>query len=77
MAYSIFDSIWFDVWITFIGLMGFLFVYTLPSFIAYMRDHKNMTNIMVVNILFGFLIIPWIIVLLYATFSQTKGAASE
>lgn len=66
------DSIWFDVWITFVGLTLFLFVYTFPSFVAYMRDHKNLVNIMVVNVLFGFLVLPWIIMLVYATMSAAN-----
>ena len=72
-----FDSIWFDVGLTMMGLTVFLFIYTFPTFIAYMRDHRNLIKIMVVNVLFGFLIVPWIVMLLYASFSQSKGATSE
>lgn len=71
------DNVWYDIGITMLGLTLILFVYTLPSCIAYMRDHRNLIKIATVNVLFGFLIIPWIIMLLYASFSQTKGATSE
>ena len=72
-----FDSIWFDVGLTMMGLTVFLFIYTFPTFIAYMRDHRNLIKIMVVNVLFGFLIVPWIVMLLYASFSQPEGYTSE
>ena len=71
------QNIWLDVGLTMVGLTVLLFIYTFPTFIAYMRGHKNWIKIMTVNVLVGFLIVPWIVMLLYASFSQPKGATSE
>lgn len=71
------DNAWYDIGMTMLGLFVVLFVYTFPSCVAYMREHPNTFKIMVVNVLFGFLVIPWIILLAYAAYPIKKEQSSE
>lgn len=70
------DNVWYDMGVTMFGMFVFLLAYALPSFIAYVRDHKRFKLILLVNILFGFFILPWVWTLLWATSTQT-GATNE
>lgn len=71
------ESVWYDVGITMLGLMLILFIYTLPSFIAYVKEHPNTFKITVTNVLFGFLVIPWIVLLAYAAYPVKKEQPNE
>lgn len=48
-----------------IGLLG-LFINFLPSFIAFSRNHPNQVAILILNILFGWTGLGWIILLIWA-----------
>lgn len=71
------DSIWVDVGMTMAGLSLFLFIYTFPSFVAYMRYHKHLGRIMFVNVIFGFLVLPWFATLLWAALTNPKEQMNE
>ena len=66
------DSVIFDLGITMLGLTVVLFVYTLPSFIAYMRHHHHFGRILAINVLTGVLILPWIGALVWASSSTSQ-----
>jgi T4 superinfection immunity protein len=55
-----------DLLILGIGLLVFGFVYTLPSIVAFRRDHPNRWLIFVINLAFGGTIIGWGIALAWA-----------
>jgi hypothetical protein len=46
-------------------VLGF-FVYFLPSFIAYNRDHKNKVAIAILNLFFGWTLIGWVGALIWS-----------
>jgi hypothetical protein len=45
-----------------------LVIYLLPSLIIYARSHSNTEGFVIVNILFGWTVIAWITILVYALF---------
>jgi hypothetical protein len=46
-------------------IAGFV-LYFIPSFIAFRRDHRHAIGIMLLNVLAGWLVLPWIASLLWA-----------
>lgn len=42
------------------------FIYFLPSIIAYRKKQPNFSSILALNILLGWLLIPWVIALVWA-----------
>lgn len=59
-------------------LTGVLFVvllfiiYFLPAFIAGYRTHKDHTNILLVNMFFGWSFVGWIVVLIWALSKENR-----
>ncbi len=53
------------VWLI-IGLV-ILIVHFIPSFIAFSRNHENRQTILILNILFGWTIIGWGVLMIWAT----------
>jgi len=53
-----------------IGIIIFLF-YFLPTWIAFSRKKRNVTPILLVNLLLGWSIIGWIVALIWAVSTQT------
>lgn len=43
-----------------------LFLYFLPAFLAFSRNHRNRWVILIVNIVFGVTILGWLIALVWA-----------
>lgn len=66
------QSVVYDVGLTMMGLTVFLLVYTLPTFVAYVRYHKHVGKILFVNVLLGFLVLPWFATLIWAAFTNPK-----
>lgn len=64
------QSVVYDVGLTMLGMTVFLLIYTLPAFVAYVRDHKHFIRILTVNVLFGFLVLPWLVMLAYASLTH-------
>jgi len=60
----------FDSTTTVILLMLVLFLYLLPTLIAYGREHLHRQDIAVINILIGWTLIGWIIVFLWAALGR-------
>jgi len=50
----------------FIVLPAFLYAYFLPTIIAKRRKHVNATAIFMLNLLLGWLLIPWVIAIVWA-----------
>ena len=48
------------VLLTALGLGGFV-LYVLPSLVAYYRDHRKTNTILVLNVLFGWTLIGWVV----------------
>jgi hypothetical protein len=47
-----------------------VFLYLLPSLLAFARDHPSQRAITVLNVLFGWTLIGWILLFLWATLGQ-------
>lgn len=52
-------------------LIIFFPVYFIPSIVAFVRDQKNKLSILLFNLFLGWLFIPWIIALVWATKSKS------
>jgi hypothetical protein len=61
----------FDSTATILMLMAIVLIYMLPTFVAFAREHPRRHDIAVVNILFGWTLIGWIAVFLWATLTET------
>jgi len=57
---------------TVIVLMLILLIYLLPTLIAYSREHPRRVEIVVVNIIFGWTLIGWIVVFLWAALAPVE-----
>jgi hypothetical protein len=47
------------------GIFG-LFLYLIPSIVAYVRKQKNVLSIFVLNFFLGWMIIGWVVALVWA-----------
>jgi uncharacterized membrane protein len=56
---------------TILMLMAIVLIYMLPTFIAFGREHPRRQDVAVINILFGWTLIGWIAVFLWATLTAT------
>jgi len=50
-------------------------LYLLPSFVALLRHHTNMSGVVIVNVLTGWTVIGWIAALVMACWSQPPAVA--
>lgn len=59
-----------------LGALGFIsgLFYFIPTFVAYERNHDNAAGILVLNLLLGWALIPWVIALIWAI---SKSRATE
>lgn len=54
-------------------LFGFcIFIYFLPSYVAYKKNHKHLNAIQMVNVFLGWTIIGWICSLIWASSSPAS-----
>jgi len=60
---------------TILMLLAIVFIYMLPTFIAFGREHPRRQDIAVVNILLGWTLIGWIGVFLWATLGRAPDRA--
>lgn len=49
-----------------------IYLYILPSLVAYRRDHRNLVPIIIVNLAFGWTLIGWIAALVWATATRPE-----
>jgi hypothetical protein len=56
---------------TVLTLIAIVLIYMLPTFIAFSRDHLRRHDIAVLNIIFGWTLIGWIAVFLWASLART------
>jgi hypothetical protein len=54
-----------------IGLVG-LFLYFIPAFIAFCRNHNNAFPILLLNLFLGWSFIAWIIALIWSMTNDVK-----
>lgn len=54
-----------------LALLIALFIYFLPAFVAFKREHPNRVAILVVNFFFGVSVVGWIVSLIWALSSPT------
>jgi len=67
-----------DILIVMIAFLAFVFVYLLPSLVAYFRRHRNANSICVVNLFFGWTLVGWVLCLAWSVSSNVYEApASE
>ncbi|QPB12273.1 hypothetical protein [Providencia phage PSTCR6] len=55
-----------------IGLVIIAFIYLIPTFVGFSRGHLASGAIFVANIVFGWTLLGWLIVLIWAFNSNTK-----
>jgi T4 superinfection immunity protein len=60
----------FDSTTTVIMLIIVVFIYLLPTIIAFGRDHRRRMDVAVVNILFGWTLIGWFACFFWAAFGR-------
>ena len=60
-----------------ISLITFILILFLPYFIARSRDHRFKTKIFWMNLLFGWTLIFWIPLIIYALVSDAKESTPE
>ena len=57
----------------FIFIFTLLFVYFVPTFVAYSRQHKNVLAIFILNLFLGYTFVGWVIALIWAVYNpETK-----
>ncbi|EES3796554.1 TPA: superinfection immunity protein [Escherichia coli] len=49
-----------------------IILYVIPLIIALMRGHKSCTMVVILNVLFGWIFLMWIILILWAAFGDKK-----
>ncbi|EEB7838033.1 superinfection immunity protein [Salmonella enterica subsp. enterica] len=54
-----------------------IIIYVIPLIIALIRRHKSATMVVILNILFGWILLLWIILLIWASFGERKPAAPQ
>jgi len=57
---------------TILMLMAIALIYMLPTIVAYGREHPRRQDVAVVNILFGWTLIGWILVFLWASLATVE-----
>ena len=53
-------------------LIAIVVIYMLPGLIAFGRDHPKRQTIVVLNILFGWTLIVWFVLFLWASLARTE-----
>lgn len=54
------------------GIMAVI-IYVLPSYLAFKRKHINKVAILIINILLGWTLIGYVLVLVWAIFGEGQG----
>lgn len=49
-------------------------IHFLPSFVAFVREHRHAVLILVLNIFFGWTIIGWLVLLIWAAVGEERDA---
>ena len=62
---------------TVLMLIAVVFIYMLPTLIAFGREHRRRMDVTVVNILFGWTLIGWLLAIVWALRNPTERQASE
>jgi hypothetical protein len=47
-------------------VLGLLFAYFFPTTVAYMRGHQSQGGIMILNLVFGWTLLGWVVALIWA-----------
>jgi hypothetical protein len=58
-------------------LLLLLGIHFLPSFVAFIREQRHAVLILVLNIFFGWTIIGWLVLLIWAAVGEEKGPIYE
>jgi hypothetical protein len=61
----------------FLILAMVVMLYFFPSFVAHRRNHNNYTPIVLVNFLFGWTFIGWIVALIWACTDNVKSEINQ
>jgi hypothetical protein len=56
-----------------VGLLFLIFMYFVPTIVAYRRRHQNAFAIFVLNLFLGVTVLGWIVALVWASTNSTKG----
>jgi len=62
----------FDNTATVLILLAVLFIYMLPTLVAFGREHPRRLDITVVNIIIGWTLIGWLVVFFWAALSRVE-----
>ena len=59
------------------ALLLFLGIHFLPTFVAVVRQQRHAVLIFVLNILFGWTVIGWLVLLIWAAVGEERGVIYE
>ena len=48
-------------------------IHFLPTFVAFVREHRHAVLILVLNVFFGWTIIGWLVLLIWAAVGEERG----
>ena len=54
----------------FIFIFTLLFIYFVPTFVAYSRQHKNALAIFILNLFLGYTFVGWVVALIWAVYNS-------
>ena len=52
-------------------------IHFLPTFVAFVREHRHAVLILVLNVFFGWTIIGWLVLLIWAAVGEDRGVIYE
>ena len=55
-----------EIWL----LLIFLVIYLFPSYIAYVREHRNKAGVFLLNLFLGWTLLGWVIALVWAVYKE-------
>ena len=50
-------------------MLIFLFVYFIPTIVAYSRNHRNALAIFILNLFLGYTLVGWVVALIWAVYN--------
>lgn len=53
----------------FTAILIFLFIYFIPTIVAFSRGHKNALAIFILNLFLGYTFVGWVIALIWAVYN--------
>lgn len=58
-------------------IIGIVVFYMLPTVIAHLRNHESCSSVAILNVMFGWTVLGWLAVLIYACAGSQKVSQKE